>query len=91
MQTQYSVLIYSIDLYFHAHKLATDIHENSHSDTNIECKLKRRKESEQELVTLLELILTKKTLIFLKLSMKYLGTSYNRQPSRINKSIKQLF
>ena len=31
MQTQYSVLVYRIDLYFYDHKLALEIEENGRS------------------------------------------------------------
>ena len=70
MQTQYSVFVYNIDLYFHDYKLTTEIDENSHSDRNTDYETKRNL-----VVSLLELILKKKTLIFLKPSLKYLGTS----------------
>ena len=36
MQTQYKVLSYRIDLYFHDYKLAIEIDENGHSDRNID-------------------------------------------------------
>ena len=36
MQTQYKVLSYRIDLYFHECKLAIEIDENEHSDRNID-------------------------------------------------------
>ena len=36
MQTQYKVLGYRIDLYFHEYKLAIEIDENEHSDRNID-------------------------------------------------------
>ena len=32
MQTQYSVLVYRIDLYFYDHKLALEIEENGRSE-----------------------------------------------------------
>ena len=34
MQTQYSVLGYSIDLYFHKHKIAIEVDELGHADSN---------------------------------------------------------
>ena len=49
MQTQYSVLGYRIDLYFHDYTLAIEIDENGHSYRNIDCKIKRQKAIEQEL------------------------------------------
>ena len=49
MQTQYSVLGYRIDLYFHEYKLAIKIDGNGHSNRNIEHEIKRQKAIDQEL------------------------------------------
>ena len=49
MQTQYNVLSYRVDLYFHDYKLAIEIDENGHSDRNIGYEIKRQKAIEQEL------------------------------------------
>ena len=46
MQTQYNIL--RIDLYFHDYKLAIETDENSHSDRNINYKIKSQKAIEQE-------------------------------------------
>ena len=35
MQTQYSVLGYRIDLYFHKHKLAIEVDELGHADKSL--------------------------------------------------------
>ena len=43
MQTQYNVLGYKIDLYFHDYKLAIEIDENGHSERNIDYKIKGQK------------------------------------------------
>ena len=75
MQTQYNVLSYRIDLYFHDCRLAIEIFENGYSDRNIEYK---KQQNKNLVVSLLRLILIKKTLIFLELSLKYLDTSNNR-------------
>ena len=40
MQTQYSVLSYKIDLYFHKYKLATEVDELGHADRNVIMKLR---------------------------------------------------
>ena len=64
MQTQYSVLGYKIDLYFHEYKLAIEIEELGHILTT---KYKHKKQQKKNLVAyLLELILTKKNFVFLK-------------------------
>ena len=47
-KTQYHVLDYNIDLYFHDCKLAIEIDENGHSDRNIDYQIKRQKAIEQE-------------------------------------------
>ena len=79
MQTQCNVLGCRIDLYFHDYKLSIENDENGRSDRNIKYKIKRPKVIEQELgCNWLELILTKKTLIFSELSMKYLDTLNNQ-------------
>ena len=48
MQTQYSVLDYKIDLYFHVYKLAIAINENGLIDRNIGYEIRRQKVIEQE-------------------------------------------
>ena len=49
MQTQYTVLNYRIDLYFHKYKLAIEIDELSHNDRNIDYEIKRQRALEREL------------------------------------------
>ena len=71
MQTQYGVLGYRVDFYFHDYKLAKEIDGNGHGLRNIDYEIKRHFAIEQELGC--GFILTKNTLMFLKLSMKYLG------------------
>ena len=44
MQTQYSVLVYRIDLYFHKYKLATEVEELGHADRNINNEIDRQKD-----------------------------------------------
>ena len=48
IQTQYNVLGYRIDLCFHDYELAIEIDENSHSDRNMDFRLKRQKAIKQE-------------------------------------------
>ena len=43
MQTQYSVLGYRIDLYFHKHKLAIEVDELGHADRNLNNETERQK------------------------------------------------
>ena len=48
MQTQYSVLGYRIDLYFHEYKLAIEVDELGH-DRNINHEIQRQRALESEL------------------------------------------
>ena len=49
MQTQYSVLGYRIDLYFHKNKLAIEVDELGHADRNLSNEIERQKALEKEL------------------------------------------
>ena len=68
-----------------------EIDEKEHGDTNIDCKIKRQKAINKNLIViLLKLILRKKTFIFLKVSMKYLDTSNNRLKNSVSKKSTRL-
>ena len=49
MQTQYSILGYRIDLYFHKHKLAIEVDELGHADRNLSNEIERQKALEKKL------------------------------------------
>ena len=49
LQTQYSVLGYRIDLYFHKYKLAIEVDELRHADRNLNNEIERQKALEGEL------------------------------------------
>ena len=49
MQTQYTVLNYRIDLYFHKYKLAIEVDELGHNDRNINDDIQRQQALEREL------------------------------------------
>ena len=49
MQTQYSVIGYRTDLYFHKHKLAIEVDELGHADRNLNNEIERQKALEREL------------------------------------------
>ena len=67
IETQYSVLGYRIDLYFHEYKLAIEVDELGHTNRNINNEIERQKHQKKNLIVyLLELILMKKILTFLK-------------------------
>ena len=48
MQTQYNVLSYRIEFYFHGYKLAIEIDENGRSDRNVDYEIKRQRAVKQE-------------------------------------------
>ena len=43
MQTQYSVLSYKIDFYFHEYRLAIEVDELGHNDRNINYEIQRQR------------------------------------------------
>ena len=47
MQTQYSVLSYKIDLYFHKYKLAIEVDQLGHVDRNINNAIERQRALER--------------------------------------------
>ena len=49
IQTQYSVLGYRIDLYFHKYKLVIEVDELGHTNRNINNEIERQKALEKEL------------------------------------------
>ena len=49
IQTQYSVLGYRIDLYFHEYKLAIEVDKLGHTNRNINNEIERQKALEKEL------------------------------------------
>ena len=49
MQTQYTVMGYRIDLYFHEYKLAIEVDELGHNDRNIDYEIQRQRATEKEL------------------------------------------
>ena len=68
MQTQYSVLGYTIDLYFHDYKIAIEVDQKSHKDRNINHEIQRQKTLEKELsCKFIRIDPVKKILIFSKL------------------------
>ena len=49
MQTEYNILGYQIDLYFHDYTLSIKLTENGHSDRNVDNEMKKQKAIEQKL------------------------------------------
>ena len=83
MQTQYSVLGYKIDLYFHDYKLAIEVDEKDHKDRNIDHEIKRQKALEKEL-----------SCEFIRINPDekdfYLGTSKNQLKNQLKSQLKNL-
>ena len=50
IQTEYSVLSFRVDLYFHEYKLAKKVDEFNHEDRNMIYEIERQKAIEKELV-----------------------------------------
>ena len=79
-QTQYNVLGFRTDLYFHDYKFAVKIDENRHSNRSFDYEIKREKAIEQELCCqFIRIDPDKDDFEFLQLSMKYLDTKYFKQ------------
>ena len=67
MQTQYTVIGYRIDLYFHEYKLAIEVDELGHNDRNIDYEIQRQKALKRDLnCVFIRLILMKKISTSLK-------------------------
>ena len=47
MQTQYNVVGYTIDLYFHEYELAIEVDELGHNDRNIDYEIQRQRAIEK--------------------------------------------
>ena len=75
MQTQYSVLGYRIDLYFHKHKLAIEVDELEHTDENLSNETEKQKALEKELnCVFIRVNPDEKISTFLKISTRYIDT-----------------
>ena len=47
IQTEYNVLCFRVDIYFHEYKLAIVVDEYGHNDRNIDYEIKRQKTIEK--------------------------------------------
>ena len=79
MQTQYSVLSYRIDLYFHKYKLAIEVDELGHNDRNIKDEIERQRGLERELYCL-----------FIRINPDAADFNIYREINKIHRHIKQL-
>ena len=79
MQTQYSVLSYRIDLYFHKYKLAIEVDELGHADRNIDYEIDRQRALEREL-----------NCVFIRINPNEQGFNILREINKIHRHINQL-
>ena len=79
MQTQYSVLGYRIDLYFHKYKLAIEVDELGHADRNVNNEIERQRALEREL-----------NCVFIRINPDERGFSMLREINKIYRHINQV-
>ena len=78
MQTQYTVLNYRIDLYFHKYKLAIEVDELGHADRNIDNEIDRQRALEREIsCVFIRINPDEKDFNFFKENTKYMDTLIN--------------
>ena len=76
MQTQYSVLGYRINLFFHKYKLAIEVDELRYADRNINNEIKRQRALEREL-----------SCVFIRINPDERGFSMLREINKIHRHI----
>ena len=79
MQTQYSVLGYRIDLYFHKYKLAIEVDELGHNDRNIDYEIQRQQALEREL-----------NCVFIRINPDAIDFNIFKEINKIHRHINQL-
>ena len=79
MQTQYSVLGYRIDLYFHKYKLSVEVDELGHSDKNINDEIERQRALGREL-----------NCVFIRINPDEPDFNILREINKMHRHIKQL-
>ena len=80
IQTQYSVLGYRIDLYFHEYKLAIEVDELGHADRNINNEIERQKALEKEL-----------NCVFIRINPSEKDFNFFKEINKIHRHIKKSF
>ena len=79
MQTQYSILVYRIDFYFHKHKFAIEVNELGHADRNLSDEIERQKALEKEL-----------DCVFIRINPDEENFNIFKEINKINRHIKKL-
>ena len=80
IQTQYSVLGYRIDLYFHKYNLAIEVDELGHAHRNINNEIKKQKALEKEL-----------NCIFIRIILDEKDFNIFKEINKIHRHIKKSF
>ena len=80
IQTQYSVLGYWIDLYFHEYKLASEVNELGHTNRNINNEIERQKTLKKEL-----------NCVFIRINPDERDFNIFKEISKIHRHIKKSF
>ena len=78
MQTQYTVLGYRIDLYFHKYKLAIEVDELGHNDRNIDYEIQRQQALERKL-----------NCVFIRINPDAIDFNIFREINKIHRHIKK--
>ena len=79
VQTQYFVLNYRIDLYFHKYQLAIETDELGHNDRNIDYEIQRQKALEKEL-----------DCVFIRINPDAIDFNIFKEINKIHRHIKKL-
>ena len=79
IQTQYSVLGYRIDLYFHEYKLAIEVDELGHADRNVNNEIERQRALEREL-----------NCVFIRINPDAVDFNIFKEINKIHRHIKKL-
>ena len=78
MQTQYSILGYKIDLYFHKYKLGIEVDELGNADRDLSHEIERHKALEKEL-----------NFVFIRINPDEKNFNIYREMNKINRHIKK--
>ena len=78
-KTQYAVLNYRIDLYFHKYKLAIEVDELGHNDRNINYEIQRQQALEREL-----------SCVFIRINTDAVDFNIFKEIHKIHRHINQL-
>ena len=79
MQTQYTVIGYRIDFYFHKYKLAIEVDELGHNDRNIDYETQRQQALERE-----------RGCVFIRINPDAIDFKIFKEINKIHRHIKKL-